>query len=152
MVRSIGRIRKELLELQKVENQLGWTIETDETHVNKCFVTFNGPKGSIYECDGTFTLLFEFSENHPLTCPLVMFVGERIPIHPHVYSNGRICLSILGEEWTPVLTARTITLSIISMLTSATSKKRPEDNAEVVKELRKNPKENVKFDYHDDRV
>lgn len=32
----------------------------------------------------------------------VTFTGENIPVHPHVYSNGHICLSILSDDWTPV--------------------------------------------------
>lgn len=54
-----------------------------------------------------------------------MFVtspGIDIPMHPHVYSNGIICLDLLssGNGWSPVQSVETVCMSIQSMLTSNT--------------------------------
>lgn len=82
--------------------------------------------------------------------PEVVFLAPA-PVHSHIYSNGHICLNILGEDWSPALTVKSVCLSILSMLSSATEKVRPQDNDRYVSYARNNPKES-RFVYHDDGV
>lgn len=50
-----------------------------------------------------------------------------IPIHPHVYSNGVICLDLLsnGNGWSPVQSVESVCMSIQSMLTGNTKNGTP---------------------------
>ena len=127
-----------------------------------------GAKGTLYEGE-QFQLQFRFSSKYPFDSPEVTFIGENIPIHPHIYSNGHICLSILTEDWSPALSVQSICLSIVSMLSSCKEKvrktvfwiklikiclkvifycrKRPPDNSFYVKTCSKNPKK-TKWWYH----
>ena len=56
--------------------------------------------------------------------PSVTFI-ENIPINPYVFSNGLICLNILDTDWSPTLTVSSVALSILSMLSSTSKKRRP---------------------------
>lgn len=113
-------------------------------------VELDGAPGSLYHGE-QFRLQFKFTARYPFDSPQVMFTGDNIPVHPHVYSNGHICLSILTDDWSPALSVTSVCLSIVSMLSSCTEKKRPPDNAIYVKTCSKNPKKTRWF-YHDDQV
>ncbi|NXX57471.1 UBE2W enzyme, partial [Scopus umbretta] len=109
-------------------------------------VDMEGAPGTLYEGE-KFQLLFKFSSRYPFDSPQVMFTGDNIPVHPHVYSNGHICLSILTEDWSPALSVQSVCLSIISMLSSCKEKRRPPDNSFYVRTCNKNPKK-TKWWYH----
>lgn len=84
-------------------------------------VEVDGPPDTLYDGE-KFNLSFKFNARYPFDSPIVTFVGDAIPLHPHVYSNGHICLSILTEDWSPALSVESVCLSILSMLASAKEK------------------------------
>ena len=93
---------------------------------------------------------FKFPNEYPIESPEVIFVGH-IPTHEHIYSNGFICLSILYNEWSPALRVSSVCLSILSMLSSATVKKKPVGDAEFSARKFTGPKQ-VRWYFDDDTV
>jgi ubiquitin-conjugating enzyme E2 W len=91
-------------------------------------VTMKGAKNTIYEGEA-FKLRISFPSQYPDVPPSVYFLPPNIPLHEHVYTNGDICLSLLGKDWRPSMTAQSIAVSILSILSSAQSKSLPMDNA-----------------------
>lgn len=57
------------------------------------------------------------SEGTPANEAIIL---DGIPVHPHVYGNGHICLSLLGDGWSPVNTLSSIAISLQSMLAGNT--------------------------------
>ncbi|XP_056594509.1 probable ubiquitin-conjugating enzyme E2 W-B [Triplophysa dalaica] len=143
------RLQKELLALQN-DPPPGMTLneKSVQNTITQWIVDMEGASGTLYEGE-KFQLLFKFSSRYPFDSPQVMFTGDNIPVHPHVYSNGHICLSILTEDWSPALSVQSVCLSIISMLSSCKEKRRPPDNSFYVRTCNKNPKK-TKWWYHDD--
>ena len=73
--------------------------------------TIIGPTETPYE-GGIFHLKMVFPPDYPFKAPLVTFT-TRI-YHPNINENGSICLDILKNEWSPVLTVSKLLLSICS--------------------------------------
>lgn len=120
------RIQKELKEFIKspppnLSVQVG-------SNIRVWIVTMKGAKNTIYEGE-TFKLRVSFPKDYPVVPPSVYFLQGHIPTHEHVYTNGDICLSLLGNGWRPNMTAQSIAVSILSILSSASSKSLPMDNA-----------------------
>ncbi|KAF3785156.1 putative ubiquitin-conjugating enzyme E2 16 [Nymphaea thermarum] len=112
------RIQKELMEWEaspppgfkhKVSDDLqSWVVEVV------------GAPGTLYESE-TYQLQLDFPENYPMEAPQVIFLHPA-PMHPHIYSNGHICLDILYDSWTAAMTVSSICVSILSMLSSSPAK------------------------------
>ena len=63
---------------------------------------------------GTFKLLIEFTEEYPIKPPQVRFLTKMF--HPNIYANGKICLDILQNQWSPIYDVAAVLTSIQSLL------------------------------------
>ncbi|CAN3359145.1 ubiquitin-conjugating enzyme E2 13 [Diutina catenulata] len=130
----------------------------DLTHFVFRIAVFNH---ALYPSSDGYHLRIEITPDYPVDAPQVTFVlyedldaddmTPKIPVHPHVYSNGHICLNLLGDDWTPACSIHSIVLSIQSMLASNQANERPPDDANYVRHAPKNPKQ-TSWLYHDDTV
>ena len=61
-----------------------------------------------------YAISLQFPPNYPYTAPTVRF--ETTCYHPNVDLHGNICLDILKEKWSPMLSVSTILISLQSLL------------------------------------
>ena len=117
----IKRLNFEYNKLIK-DNIEGIHFERNEN--NKWYFILDGPKDTPYEL-GKFEIELEFGKDYPYEPPWVTF---KTPIiHPNINKKGQICLDILKDQWSPILTISKILLSISSLL----SEPNPHDPLEV---------------------
>ncbi|OCK92815.1 UBC-like protein [Cenococcum geophilum 1.58] len=102
-----------------------------------------------------YRLKFRFPNSYPIEAPEVVFVKDDthpIPWHPHIYSNGIICLDLLDRQgWSPVHNVESVCVSLQSMLTGNTKKERPPGDENFVKYNTQRPKD-INFLFHDNSV
>ena len=117
------------------------------SNIRSWVISIKGADNTIYAGEN-FKLKIVFPKDYPSKPPSVYFL-KHTPKHVHVYSNGDICLNLLGRDWRPTMTAQTLVISILSMLASAKEKKMPQDNAMHADAAPGQQQDN--WMYHDDR-
>ncbi len=146
------RLAKELVAMKKTPTN-GIDI-IDSSTLEEWKVRIRVPENQLYK-DQTYCLRLKFSTSYPIEAPETVFLATResptIPVHPHVYGNGHICLDLLYQGWSPVQTCESVCMSIQSMLASNTKNERPPDNDQYVRHAGTNPKK-TNFVFHDDTV
>lgn len=107
--------RRLLKDLQKIEKEedSGINATPDEENLFLWDAIIEGPEKTPWE-SGIFELKLEFAETYPSKPPKVSFKTEIF--HPNVYNDGRICLDILMDQWSPVYDVWAILTSIRSLL------------------------------------
>ena len=120
------RIQRELKEFLKSPPP-GLSVKISGKNVRLWVITLSMPDNSIYAGD-KYKLRVQFPNDYPTSPPSVYFLPPT-PRHEHVYTNGDICLSLLGKDWRPIMTAQSIAQAIFSILCGAQRKSLPMDNA-----------------------
>lgn len=122
-------------------------LQVDPKNIRSWVVSITGAEGTVFAGE-KYKLKMEFSKDYPTKPPAVYFL-KPVPRHVHVYSNGDICLNFLGRDWRPMMTAESLAISILSMLSSAKEKSLPQDNAMHADNAPGQQQDN--WMYHDDR-
>jgi ubiquitin-conjugating enzyme E2 G1 len=119
---SIKRLASELKDNMKDPNPL-YSIHPSPIFLEWDFTIF-GPDETLYE-GGLFAGKIIFTNDYPSKPPQVIFKNI---LHPNIYIDGKVCISILHEgndiygyekdieRWLPSHGINTIMLSIISLL------------------------------------
>lgn len=111
---------RDLLARESLQDQ-GIYHSWDPVDNHKAVALIVGPRETPY-AGGFYFFEFLFPNSYPLNPPRVAFcTGDgRVRFNPNLYTNGKVCLSILGTwdgpSWTSSCTFRTTLLSIQSLL------------------------------------
>ena len=94
----------------------------DDTNMLAGKAMIIGPPDSPYE-GGYYFFKFTFPDNYPHAPPKVTYCTNdgKTRMHPNLYKNGKVCLSLLntwtGDAWTGCNTITSILLVIRSIMT-----------------------------------
>lgn len=111
---ALKRITKERVNLQKDPMETCSAAPISDEDLRHWIGAFSGPPNTPYR-DGTFNVSIELPEDYPRSAPRLAFTT---PIfHPNVSARGEIQLADLERtEWSPVVTIRTILISLQAMM------------------------------------
>jgi ubiquitin-conjugating enzyme E2 D/E len=116
---SLKRLKKELEDIQQYEGseyheKFTPTIIDDNMH--KWTISMMGPDKSDY-AGQELSLSVDFPEDYPYKPPKIKFLTvNKLKSHPNIHQDGSICVDILKEEWSPILTITKVMVSLMSLL------------------------------------
>lgn len=113
------RLMKEI-KILKESNEM--FIDVSDDNMKEFKIMFFGPCDSVFH-NGVFLFKFNIEDDYPFSVPKVTFLTGGIVnarIHPNLYKEGKVCLSILNtwgtKEWSPLLTIEKIIITIKGIL------------------------------------
>jgi len=119
---SQKRIAKDIKNYYQSDiNSVGIYCHIDESNIQNIKAMIIGPPDTPYE-NGFYFFSIDFPKDYPFSPPKVKFLTYEagIRFNPNLYTNGKVCLSILGTwsgpGWTTCLNLNTVLLSIQSLL------------------------------------
>lgn len=67
---------------------------------------------------GHFQFELQFNDNYPMEPPRVLCLNKIF--HPNIDLDGRICLNVLRQDWTPALDVQSIVIGILFLFLEVT--------------------------------
>ena len=127
------RLLSEISQLSRQDHDV-FVISPKEDKITNWEGYIIGPKNTPYEC-GKFYINITFPSDYPYNPPLILFKTKIY--HPNINENGAICLDILKDEWSPILTISKVMYSLSSLL----SEPNPDDPLvdSIASEMKKSP-------------
>ncbi|CAF2396485.1 unnamed protein product [Rotaria sp. Silwood2] len=108
------RLLKDLIQIQSLTIQDGVTATPlNESNLFEWQAIITGPDDTPYE-GGLYELCISIPCNYPVKPPKIRFKTEIF--HPNIYKNGDICIDILQDQWSQVMSIEKILISIRSLL------------------------------------
>ena len=120
---TIMRLLKDVREMMTLSSETDIYYKHSETDMLCGYALIIGPEDSLYD-GGYYFYKFKFPPDYPHSPPLVEFLTNdgMTRMHPNMYKNRRMCMSILnswrGDQWTGCQTIKSVLLTIMSLLDS----------------------------------
>lgn len=122
---TIKRINLDMKNYYKSDLQKnGIYCNFTEDNIFNVKILIIGPSDTPYE-NGFYFFDLVYPQNYPISSPKVTFMttDSKFRSHPNLYSNGKVCLSILGTwsgpQWSAALSLNSVLLSIQSLFTKS---------------------------------
>ncbi len=100
-------------EIKNISTKPIYGVEINSEDIRNWKVEIKGPGNTPYR-NGIFKVDIEFGDGYPFDSPVVNFVTKIY--HPNINLKGNICIGVLGPDWLPSHTAKTIITKIIHIL------------------------------------
>ena len=111
---SLKRIQVEYARLK--QNRISGIVRVGPENESDMFTwsaKISGPLDSPY-VGGEFLLSIYLPPDYPFKPPRVQFLTK--VYHPNINANGGICLGMLKDQWSPVLTISRLLIAIMELL------------------------------------
>jgi ubiquitin-protein ligase/uncharacterized protein YegL len=110
--RNPGVTRRIMKEYQNMQNE-GLEVYLTNNDIAEWKVFLIGPPNTSYE-GGIWVLNVTFPTDYPFKPPAVTFINQIY--HCNINNQGKICLDILKDRWSPALSIDRVILSISALL------------------------------------